>query len=33
VFEIFGLNFQEFLDFKDEIDLKNYLYETKKLPL
>jgi hypothetical protein len=33
MFEIFTLDFEEFLDFKDEIALKNYLYENKKMPV
>jgi hypothetical protein len=33
MFEILTLNFEEFLDFKDETDLKKYLFEKKNIPL
>jgi hypothetical protein len=33
MYEILTLDFEEFLDFKDEIDLKNFIFQNKELPL
>ncbi|MDR2411539.1 MAG: hypothetical protein LBD88_02990 [Candidatus Peribacteria bacterium] len=33
MFEIFTLNFEEFLDFKDELEIKKWLFIDKKIPI
>jgi hypothetical protein len=32
MFEIFTCDFEEFLDFKDEIEIKEILFEKKQFP-
>ena len=32
LYEIFTLDFEEFLDFKEELDIKNYLLTHKTIP-
>jgi predicted AAA+ superfamily ATPase len=33
LYEIFTLDFEEFLDFQDETQIKNLLFNEKKIPL
>jgi predicted AAA+ superfamily ATPase len=33
MFELFSLDFEEFLDFREEVELKTALFENKKIPL
>ncbi|MDR2190758.1 MAG: AAA family ATPase [Candidatus Peribacteria bacterium] len=33
MYEMFTLDFEEFLDFKDEMEIKNLLFEQRKMPL
>ncbi|MDR1944657.1 MAG: hypothetical protein LBQ59_00815 [Candidatus Peribacteria bacterium] len=33
MYEILTLDFEEFLDFKDELEIKKCLFEDKKIPI